>query len=72
MDRIEPLSVVALLEDVPSRGLLRGQVGTVVEVLAPDVFAVEFIDNQGSTYACCALNSNQLIRLHHEPVPRAA
>ena len=72
MDRIEPLSVVALLEDVPSRGLLRGQVCTVVEVLAPDVFEVEFIDNQGRTYGCYALNSNQLIRVHHEPVPRAA
>ena len=32
---IKPFDVVALLEDQPSQGLLRGQVGTVVETLAP-------------------------------------
>jgi Domain of unknown function (DUF4926) len=44
---INALDVVALLEDVPSRGLMRGQVGTVVEKLAPGVFEVEFSDNSG-------------------------
>ena len=29
----ELLSVVALLEDLPGRGMVRGQVGTVVETL---------------------------------------
>jgi hypothetical protein len=32
---IELLDVVALTVDLPDRGLLRGQVGTVVETLAP-------------------------------------
>ena len=31
---IEILSVVALLEDLPGEGLVRGQVGTVVETYA--------------------------------------
>jgi hypothetical protein len=37
------LSVVAVLEDIPESGLLRGQVGTVVERLAPGVYEVEFV-----------------------------
>ena len=36
-DEIQMLDVVALLEDLPERNLWRGQVGTVVELLAPDV-----------------------------------
>ncbi len=34
-DAIDVLSMVALTEDLPKRGLYRGQVGTVVETLAP-------------------------------------
>ncbi len=51
MDTIKPFAVVALIKDLPSRGLCRGQVGTVVETLAPGVFEVEFSDNEGCTYA---------------------
>lgn len=62
------LDVVALIEDIPERGLSRGQVGTVVEELAPDVFEVEFSDNQGRTYATLALRADQLMVLRYEPV----
>ena len=72
MTEIEMLSVVALLEDVPEKGLLRGQVGTVVEGLAPGVYEVEFSDDSGQTYASLALRSDQLIRLHHLPSHQAA
>lgn len=68
MENIKPFAVVALLEPVPSRGLQRGQVGTVVETLAPGVFEVEFSDNEGRTYATLALRAGQLIVLHHELV----
>jgi hypothetical protein len=44
---IHLLDVVALTEDILDRGLRRGQVGTVVEMLAPGVFEVEFVDNDG-------------------------
>ena len=67
-DTIKVLDVVALTEDLPKRGLLRGQVGTVVEALAPDVFEVEFVDNNGRTYATLALKTNRLLLLHHQPV----
>ncbi len=68
MENIKPLAVVALLEDQPERGLRRGQVGTVVERLAPGVFEVEFCDNEGRTYASLALRSDQLMILHHDLV----
>jgi hypothetical protein len=61
------LDVVALLEDLPEQNLLRGQVGTVVELLAPDVYEVEFSDNEGRTYAMCALHADQLMTLHYSP-----
>jgi hypothetical protein len=66
------LSVVALLEDIPAKGLLRGQVGTIVETLTPGVYEVEFSDDAGRTYASLALSSDQLMRLRHEPNHRAA
>ena len=59
------LDTVVLLEDIPSRQLKRGEVGTVVEILAPDVYEVEFCDDEGQTYAELALKSNQLIALHN-------
>jgi hypothetical protein len=52
------LDTVALLEDVPERHLRRGEVGTVVETLAPDVFEVEFCDHAGHTYAMFALRAD--------------
>jgi Domain of unknown function (DUF4926) len=72
MTGIEMLSVVALLEDLPESGLVRGQVGTVVESWAPGVYEVEFSDNDGRTFAMVALKAEQLMRLHHEPVHEAA
>ncbi|MHA2344917.1 MAG: DUF4926 domain-containing protein, partial [Candidatus Hodarchaeales archaeon] len=48
---IQLLDVVALTEDLPQHKLYRGQVGTVVEILASDVFEVEFNDDEGQTYA---------------------
>jgi len=68
---MKPFDVVAILEDQPAKGLLRGQVGTVVETLAPGVFEVEFSDNDGRTYASVALKSSQLLVLHHEVVHAA-
>ena len=68
---IQLLDVVALTEDVPERGLCRGQVGTVVEALTPGVFEVEFSDDQGRTYAMLALRANQLMVLHYRPLHAA-
>lgn len=65
--KVNILDVVALTEDLPKRNLLRGQVGTVVESLQPDVYEVEFSDNEGRTYATLALRADQLMVLHHQP-----
>jgi Domain of unknown function (DUF4926) len=72
MADLELLAIVALMRDLPEAGLARGQVGTVVEVLGPGVFEVEFSDDTGRTYASLALKAHDLLRLHHEPLPEAA
>jgi len=43
-----------------------GEVGTIVKVLAPDVFEVEFSDEDGETYAELALQVDQIIVLHNQ------
>ena len=60
------LDVVALTEDLSEHDLQRGQVGTIVEVLGPDAFTVEFVDNNGRTYATLSLRADQLMVLHHQ------
>jgi hypothetical protein len=72
MSQLELLSVVALLQDQPEQGLVRGQVGTVVEVLSPSAVLVDFSDQEGRTYAIKALNSDLLIRLHHRSLEQVA
>ncbi len=68
---IKLLDVVALTEDLPGRRLPRGQVGTVVEILASDVFEVEFTGNDGRAFASVALKANQLMVLYYQPVEAA-
>ena len=65
---IHLLDVVAVIEDIPARGIHRGQVGTVVELLADGVFEVEFSDDEGRTYATFPLSADQLMALHYGPV----
>jgi len=72
MSEIEPFAVVALLKDLPEHGLVRGQVGTVVEALSPFMVEVEFSNDKGETYALLSLRSDDLIRLHHSPLEDVA
>jgi hypothetical protein len=67
-ERIHELDVVALLSDRPERGLVAGQVGTVVQSLADDHFEVEFSGNDGRAYAMAPLPARELMVLHHAPV----
>lgn len=65
---IKLLDVVALTADLPEYHLLRGQVGTVVEILANGTaFEVEFSDRDGRTYESIGLRSEQIMLLHFEP-----
>jgi hypothetical protein len=62
---------MALTEVLPERRLRCGQVGTVVENLAPGVFEVEFTDNDGRAFSSLALRSDQLMVLHYQPLEAA-
>lgn len=61
------LDVVALKNDLPEHRLTAGQVGTLVEPLAPDVYEVEFSDDDGQTYAMLPLHTSQLLKLYYTP-----
>lgn len=61
------LDVVALLADLPMKGLARGQVGTVVEELNPDTVLVEFSDDRGRAYAIEPCPRGDLLVLHYVP-----
>ncbi|MEH1933614.1 MAG: DUF4926 domain-containing protein [Nostoc sp.] len=66
--RIELVDVVALIVDLPEYNLYRGQVGTVVELLADGAaFEVEFSDRSGRTYESVGLRPEQIMVLHFEP-----
>ncbi|MEM9271890.1 MAG: DUF4926 domain-containing protein [Cyanobacteria bacterium P01_F01_bin.143] len=65
---IKLLDVVALTVDLPDYNLWRGQVGTVVDLLANGTaFEVEFSDRDGRTYESMGLSSEQIMVLHFEP-----
>jgi Domain of unknown function (DUF4926) len=61
------LDVVALLSDLPAQRLLRGQVGTVVELLDDSTSLVEFSDEQGQAYALVPCLRAELLTLHYVP-----
>ena len=66
---IKLLDVVALTVDLPEYNLWRGQVGTVVEILAGGAaFEVEFSDREGRTYESLGLRPDQLMVLYYEPL----
>jgi hypothetical protein len=66
---IKLLDVVALMVDLPELNLSRGQVGTVVDILAGGAaFEVEFSDRSGRAYASLGLRPDQIMVLRYEPV----
>ena len=68
MDKIKLFDVVALTVDLPEDNLTKGQVGTVIEILAEgSAFEVEFSDSKGLTYESLGLRPEQFMVLHFEP-----
>lgn len=63
--------VVPLLRDVPSHGLRRSQVGTVVERYRSGRFEVEFADAEGQIVAMATLPGTALLRLSYEATRNA-
>ena len=71
--KIKLLDVVALTQDVPEHNLKRGEVGTVVEILANgEAYEVEFSDDNGQMYKCLSFPASQLKVLHHKPISESA
>lgn len=67
--KIKLLDIVALTQDVPEHNLKRGEVGTVVEILANgEAYEIEFSDGNGQMYKCLSFSVSQLTRVHHEPL----
>lgn len=65
---VKLLDVVALTVDLPEYNLWRGQVGTVVELLADGTaFEVEFSDRNGRQYESLGLRKEQIMVLRFEP-----
>lgn len=64
---MKPLDVVATLEDLPDSHLAKGQVGTVLEVLATEIYLVEFSDLNGAAYAIEPIPGDKLMLLRHAP-----
>ncbi|MBW4642555.1 MAG: DUF4926 domain-containing protein [Goleter apudmare HA4340-LM2] len=65
---VKLLNIVALTVDLPEYNLYRGQVGTVVELLAGGkAFEVEFSDRNGRTYESVGLRPEQIMVLRFEP-----
>jgi len=66
---IKLLDEVALTIDLPEYNLWRGQVGTVVEILADGTaFEVAFSNRAGRTYESLGLRPDQIMVLHYEPL----
>ena len=64
---VKNLDVVALLADVPEAKLARGQVGTVVDMQDGKNLLVEFVDEQGKTYALAPVEAGKVLVLHYQP-----
>lgn len=68
-EKIKLFEIVALTVDLPEYNLWRGQVGTVVEILANgEAYEVEFSNREGHTYESLGLRPDQIMVLHYEPI----
>lgn len=73
MEDFKLFDVIALTADIPEHNLLRGQVGTIVEILANGkAFEVEFADREGHTFECIGVEPEQMMVLRYEPESVAA
>ena len=65
--QIKLLDIVALLEDLSSDKLRKGDMGTVVEIFDNGFVEVEFSDKQGVSHAFVDISKEKLLLLHDEP-----
>jgi hypothetical protein len=67
-DNAALMSTAALLRDLPQHGLVRGQVGAIVEPLDETTALVEFSDDDGRAYAIIACPRDALLVLRTAPL----
>ncbi len=67
-DTIHLLDIVALTIDVPENHLTRGEIGTVVECYPRGAYEVEFVAQDGYTYALVTLRGEQLLPLRQKQI----
>ena len=72
MTEINLLDIVALTVDLPQRRLSVGEIGTVVAIHPTDGFEVEFVAQDGYTYALVSLSREQLLPLKQKPARLSA
>lgn len=65
-NKIQLLDVVALTENLSEHKLWRGEIGAVVECHPGDAYEVEFVAQDGYTYALVTLQGEQLIPLRQK------
>ena len=62
-DSISELDLVVLLEELPEKGLPRGQVGRVIQEMGSGIYEVEFSDQDGLPFAFLPLRQHQIMKL---------
>ena len=67
-DKPQLFDVIALVRDDPSKGLVAGHVGTIIELLPNEHFEVEFCDESGVAYAQGAFHRKNILLLHYNPI----
>jgi hypothetical protein len=71
-NNIEILDIVTVLQDIPLERLVKGNIGTVVEILDKEMFLVEFCDKNGKTLKMLELSNNQIMKINFELEPEFA
>ncbi len=65
---IKMLDTVVLDINIPEHNLIKGDLGTVVEIYEPDGIEVEFVMGTGKTRALLTLNKNDIRSLSESDV----
>ena len=65
---MKPLDSVALTQNLPEHGLLKGQVGTIVETLGENASDVEFASADAVSYAMLGIEAEKLMLLRHKRI----
>lgn len=65
------LDIVVLNQDLPKHGLVRGDIGTLVELMPPDGVIVEFVAGDGTTQALVTMRETCIRALDADEVMTA-